>query len=121
MSERRLRVGVIFGGRSGEHEVSVMSARGILKALDPARFEGVPIGIDRNGAWQLVEPRALLAGSGANQVVGEGALVRASSNEVSQLERQGPADLGGRFGVDVFFPIVHGTQGEDGALQGLLA
>jgi D-alanine-D-alanine ligase len=120
MSQRRLRVGVIFGGRSGEHEVSVMSARGILKALDPDRFEGVPIGIDRNGAWQLVEPRALLAGSGADQVVGEGALVRVAGSEVSQLERREPSDLGGRFGVDVFFPIVHGTQGEDGALQGLL-
>ena len=60
MSGGRLRVGIIFGGRSGEHEVSVMSARGILKALDPARFEPVPVGIDRQGRWQLVEPRALL-------------------------------------------------------------
>jgi D-alanine-D-alanine ligase len=114
----RLRVGIIFGGRSGEHEVSVMSARGILKALDPERFEPVLVGIDRQGSWQLVEPRALLAqGSSADQVVGEGALARL--NETA-IERQHPTDLRGRFGVDVFFPIVHGTQGEDGALQGLL-
>jgi len=118
MSGGRLRVGIIFGGRSGEHEVSVMSARGILKALDPARFEPVLVGIDRQGTWQLVEPRALLEqGGSADQVVGEGALVRV--NETA-IERREPADLRSRFGVDVFFPIVHGTQGEDGALQGLL-
>ncbi|HTV24883.1 MAG TPA: D-alanine--D-alanine ligase family protein [Polyangiaceae bacterium] len=121
MSQRRLRVGVIFGGRSGEHEVSVMSARGILKALDPDRFEAVPIGIDRDGRWQLVEPRALLApGQAAADRVGEGALVQAHEVASSAIERRELSDLSGRFGVDVFFPIVHGSQGEDGALQGLL-
>lgn len=121
MSERRLRVGVIFGGRSGEHEVSVMSARGILKALDPARFEPVLIGIDRQGSWQLIEPRALLGqGAVGSERVGEGALVPVREAPSSALERRELSDLSGRFGVDVFFPIVHGTQGEDGALQGLL-
>lgn len=95
-----------------------MSARGILAALDPARFEPVLVGIDRQGRWQLVESRALLEqAAGADQVVGEGALVRTSEGAI---ERREPSDLGSRFGVDVFFPIVHGTQGEDGALQGLL-
>lgn len=117
MSGGRLRVGIIFGGRSGEHEVSVMSARGILKALDPARFEPVLVGIDRKGSWQLVEPRALLARGGTDQVVGEGALAAVDESAISRRE---PTDLPSRFGVDVFFPIVHGTQGEDGALQGLL-
>src|SRR5688572_17023309 len=131
MSERRVRVGVIFGGRSGEHEVSVMSARGILKALDPARFEAVPIGIGRDGRWQLVEPRALLTpGQAGADRVGEGALARAHDSSSRALapgdagsgaiERRDLSDLPGRFGVDVFFPIVHGSQGEDGALQGLL-
>jgi len=122
MSERRLRVGIIFGGRSGEHEVSVRSARGILSALDPARFEPVLIGIDRSGGWQLIEPRALLATAGEQAdraSVGQGALVRAPAS-VEALERNEVGDLRGRFGVDVFFPIVHGTLGEDGALQGLL-
>lgn len=121
MSGRRLRVGVIFGGRSGEHEVSVMSARGIVRALDPARFEAVPIGIDRQGHWQLVEAAALLAppAAAAKQVVGEDVLVR-RGDAPEGLVRAQPDDLRGRFGVDVFFPIVHGTQGEDGALQGLL-
>jgi D-alanine-D-alanine ligase len=121
MTARRLRVGIIFGGRSGEHEVSVMSARGILKALDPDRFEPVLIGIDRQGRWQLIESRALLAApaAAAAQAVGEGGLVAVSSAS-SALVRSGSTDLRGQFGVDVFFPIVHGTQGEDGALQGLL-
>jgi D-alanine-D-alanine ligase len=121
MSSRRLRVGVIFGGRSGEHEVSVMSARGILKALDPSRYEPVPIGIDREGRWQLIESRALLEApaAAAAQAVGEGALVHAPSTGAA-LVHAGASDLRGQFGVDVFFPIVHGTQGEDGALQGLL-
>jgi D-alanine-D-alanine ligase len=126
MSQRRLRVGIIFGGQSGEHEVSVRSARGILQALDTSRFEAVPIGIDRSGAWQLVEPRALLATAapgGEQAVVGQGALVRslaALGPGTDELERREAYDLRGRFGVDVFFPIVHGTLGEDGALQGLL-
>jgi D-alanine-D-alanine ligase len=121
MTERRLRVGIIFGGRSGEHEVSVMSARGILQALDPARFEPVLVGIDRSGTWQLIEPAALLGpGAAGEERVGEGALARTVQAPVGALERRGPSDLTGRFGVDVFFPIVHGTQGEDGALQGLL-
>lgn len=123
---RRLRVGIIFGGRSGEHEVSVRSARGILNALDPARFEAVPIGIDRSGGWQLIEPRALLESDTAScaAVVGEGGLVpvTGAATDLSRVDRsQGDvAELQGRFGVDVFFPIVHGTLGEDGALQGLL-
>ena len=126
MTEKRLRVGVVFGGRSGEHEVSVMSARGILKALDPARFEAVPIGIDRDGRWHLVESRALLGpGQAGADRVGEGALVpvrevTAGGSGSDAIERRELSDISGRFGVDVFFPIVHGTQGEDGALQGLL-
>src|SRR5688572_27390309 len=112
---RRLRVGVIFGGRSGEHEVSVMSARGIVRALDPARFEPVLIGIDRQGTWQLIEPRALLeeSGAGAEQVVGERALVRAQASLALADARNDVGDLRGQFGVDVFFPIVHGSLGED--------
>ena len=123
MSPRRLRVGVIFGGRSGEHEVSVMSARGILRALDPDRYEPVLIWIDRQGRWQLIPPAALLAPpqAAADQQVGEGALaVAAPPASSSMLSRADTTDLRRQFDVDVFFPIVHGTQGEDGALQGLL-
>jgi D-alanine-D-alanine ligase len=122
MSERRTRVGIIFGGRSGEHEISVRSARGILGSLDPARFEPVPIGIDRQGRWQKIEARSVreLPPAGREDaVVGEGALVATDSSS-NVLAAREVGDLSGRFGVDVFFPIVHGTLGEDGALQGLL-
>lgn len=101
-----------------------MSARGILEALDPARFEPVLVGIDREGRWHRLEPKALLLAGGPARAVGEGALVASASSGQpggpAELSRREPDDLGGRFGVDVFFPIVHGTQGEDGALQGLL-
>lgn len=118
---RRLRVGIVFGGRSGEHEVSVRSARGILSALDPARFEAVPIGIDRSGAWHLLESRALLEADTAScgAIVGAGGLVPVKA-ALAPASGGDVAELSGRFGVDVFFPIVHGTLGEDGALQGLL-
>src|ERR1041384_1033237 len=57
---KKLRVGILFGGRSAEHEVSLMSARNVLLALDPARYEAVLIGIDRGGHWSLQEPQLLL-------------------------------------------------------------
>jgi D-alanine-D-alanine ligase len=109
---RRLRVAIIFGGRSGEHEVSVASARSVMAAIDRERFEVVPVAIARSGAWLTEEEtRAALARiEGQNlasiQVEGEGLLAR-------------PAVLGLLNEVDVAFPVLHGTQGEDGAIQGL--
>lgn len=120
MASKRMRVGVVFGGRSGEHEVSIRSARGVLAALDPARFEAVPLGIDRQGRWHRLEARALLgAGSepAALQVVGEGALVPAAPVAITAT---GQGSLTPELAIDVFFPVVHGTYGEDGTLQGLL-
>jgi D-alanine-D-alanine ligase len=84
---RRLRVGVVFGGRSVEHDVSLVSAKAIMAALDRSRYEAVPILVGRDGRW----PGRM-------------------------MERL----LGRRAPLDVVFPIIHGTDGEDGALQGLL-
>ena len=109
---RRLRVAIIFGGRSGEPEVSVASARSVMAAIDQERFEVVPVAIARSGAWLTVEEtRAALARvEGQNlatiQVEGEGLLAR-------------PAVLGLLSEVDIAFPVMHGTQGEDGSIQGL--
>src|SRR5581483_837909 len=109
---RRMRVAVIFGGRSGEHEVSVASARAVMGAIDQERFEVVPVAIARSGAWLTPEEtRAVLeriAGQNLATVAveGEGLLARP---EVLGLLRE----------VDVAFPVLHGTQGEDGAIQGL--
>ena len=115
----RLTVGVIFGGRSGEHEVSLMSARSVINALDPAKYDLVEIGIDKQGLWfsgaetlvafeqgdhNDLERVALLAEPGGSTLFAWG---------LGQALRQ-LADL------DVVFPVLHGSFGEDGTLQGLL-
>ena len=100
----RLRVGVLFGGRSGEHEVSLQSAQSVLQAIDDHAYEVVPIGIDHDGRW-MFQPDAL-----SRLLAGEGA-----GPEAPAWPR--PADLAG---LDVILPILHGTYGEDGTLQGLL-
>jgi len=110
----RLRLGVLFGGRSTEHEVSVVSARSILREADPARFEAVPIGITRGGGWLTeAETRSRLdrIEAGASSSLGD--------EPAPALLDAGDA-LADLAAVDVVFPIVHGTQGEDGTLQGLL-
>ncbi|MFA7249871.1 MAG: D-alanine--D-alanine ligase family protein [Dehalococcoidia bacterium] len=108
------QLGVIFGGRSVEHEVSVVSARGVMREADPQRFEVVPFGITRHGAWLTPEET-------------RARLVRVEAGETRSL---GDDEGAGAFGypevtarlreMDVVFPIVHGTFGEDGTLQGLL-
>jgi len=104
----RLRVAVIFGGRSVEHEVSLVSAKAIMGALDPARYEVVPIAVTRDGRWEARGTRALLR---ANPALAD----------LFGLARPGKVPARpGRAAIDVVFPIVHGTGGEDGALQGLL-
>ncbi len=119
-THRRQRVGILFGGKSAEHDVSVQSARSILKALDKEKFDPVLIGIDRNGAWKLQDSVAFLAGTSTESAT----LAGVSTNELG-------LSLGSKHGwlttpdrapcrLDVIFPILHGPLGEDGALQGLL-
>lgn len=107
----RLRVGVIFGGRSGEHEVSVVSAAAIFRHLDRTRFDPVPIRIEKDGRWLLgaPEPTALSAGEVRALDAGAGGALQVI---------EPTAAVGG--GVDVVFPVLHGTYGEDGTVQGLL-
>ncbi|KJK01884.1 D-alanine--D-alanine ligase [Pseudomonas sp. 21] len=118
----KLRVGVIFGGRSAEHEVSLQSAKNIVDALDRERFEPVLVGIDKEGRWHLndasdyllnQENPALIALNRSNR---ELAVVPGKAEQ--QLVETASRQLLDH--VDVIFPIVHGTQGEDGCLQGLL-
>ncbi|HZO22923.1 MAG TPA: D-alanine--D-alanine ligase family protein [Steroidobacteraceae bacterium] len=117
MSEgERIRVAILFGGQSAEHEISILSARHVLAALDGSRFEPVLIGIDRTGRWLAQDTRKLLAsGHDPRQVrIEEGTPVPMSS----ALRAAGVAGSGSR--IDVVFPVLHGTLGEDGAMQGLL-
>ena len=119
MSERRRRVAVLFGGRSAEHEISCISARYVIEALDPQRNEVVAIGITREGRWHLMPgPPALPAESGRMPEVTEGtgsAVELATEGASSELV----AADGSREPIDVVFPVLHGPMGEDGAVQGM--
>lgn len=140
---KKLRVGVLFGGRSGEHEVSLLSAASVINAIDRSKYEVVPIGITKEGHWltaekaerllqaspQSSQPKQLRAGdpeaTGAFAVLAKGeevvvppvpsaeSLVPFADQEVSKQSTHS-------IHVDVIFPVLHGTFGEDGTIQGLL-
>ena len=120
----KLRVGVIFGGRSGEHEISLRSALSIMSAMDRARYDVVPIGIDRSGRWYLYHDALRMLG----ETVARQGELGAADAQVSLLPQPGRQPLvslaGGqaspRGALDVVFPVLHGTYGEDGTVQGLL-
>jgi D-alanine-D-alanine ligase len=105
----RTRLAILYGGRSAEHQVSVVSARSVMEALDPDRFEVVPIAITRDGAWLLPDrsPLELTAADGALPEV------EAAGKALAVRPQEGVG------GVDVVFPILHGPFGEDGTVQGL--
>ncbi len=114
------RVAVIFGGRSAEHEVSVASAQSVLAALDPARYDVVTIGIDKQGRWHRLD--ALPGPGGTTE--GLPAIGIDDGPEVALARRPGEAALvaedGTRQRIDVVFPVLHGPFGEDGTIQGML-
>jgi D-alanine-D-alanine ligase len=108
MTDKKLHVAVIFGGRSGEHEVSLMSARSVLSVLDLAKYEVTQIGITHEGKW----------------LTGEDVLGKFENRKLNGLEHfilsPNPSDVTRHLSpVDVFFPVLHGTFGEDGTIQGL--
>jgi len=122
--DERIRVAVIYGGRGSEHGVSVVSAGSVLAALDPARYDAVPIGITKTGDWVLTkaDPRRLAITGRALPEVGTGAAVMLrGGGEAAELVTLDPAVGAGALGaVDVVFPVLHGPYGEDGTIQGLL-
>ena len=124
----RLKVGVIFGGRSGEHEVSLVSANSIMRALNPEKYEVIPVGITRQGSWMVgVKPDTMLEYSKQKSA---GCLAFAGTNSGKASLNCDPANkglmlldkhqTGEQVKLDVLFPIIHGTYGEDGTLQGML-
>jgi D-alanine-D-alanine ligase len=139
---KKLRVGVIYGGRSGEHEVSVTSAASIFKSIDRTRYEPVPIRIEKDGRWTLADrPPAALS---AAEVIQQARVTQArparpgrdslfapypSSDTLITVERRESLDASAPdaeravvtgLGLDVVFPVLHGPYGEDGTVQGLL-
>ncbi len=126
---RKLRVGVIYGGRSGEHEVSLASAAAVFKNLDPLRYEAVAIKIEKDGRWTLPSSLPTIA-SAADVIAGRGAicepadethlLAHPGAETLIRIDRTAPVALGSAITLDVVFPVLHGTYGEDGTVQGLL-
>jgi D-alanine-D-alanine ligase len=118
-STRKRRVAVLFGGRSAEHEISCISARSVIDALDPERNEVVAIGITKEGRWHLLPgPPAVPAESGRMPEV------TAAVGRTVELATEGAASElvtadGVREPIDVVFPVLHGPMGEDGAVQGM--
>lgn len=120
--ERRIRVGVLFGGESAEHEVSLQSARNVIDAIDLERYEPVLIGIDRSGRWHVAnDARALVEAADDPRRIrmkeGSTALALSPGRSAELVPRdRGPALPP----LDVVFPVLHGPLGEDGTVQGLL-
>jgi D-alanine-D-alanine ligase len=130
---KKLRVGIIYGGRSGEHEVSIASAAAVVQNLDKQRYEAIPIRIEKDGRWIIAD--RLPASSSAAEVIeqsrahtaqrlGRGGreahlLAHPGEEQIMTIERgSNPAITG--LALDVVFPVLHGPYGEDGTVQGLL-
>ncbi len=128
MARKKLRIGLIFGGRSGEHEVSLASATSVMANLDREKYEVVPIGITKEGGWLLgTEPARLMA---AEQHINHTENTETETTTAvtltgdPRMRRLIPLESGEQLqdngALDVIFPVLHGTYGEDGTLQGLL-
>src|SRR4030067_2333444 len=110
---RKIRVGIIFGGRSGEHEVSILSAQSVINALDKKKYEATSIFINKKGQWKLGFGQKLIKGKGIEHVYLPPDPTR---HELLPVEGSSASQKS----FDVVFPVLHGTYGEDGSVQGLL-
>lgn len=117
-TSKKLRIGILFGGKSGEHEISLRSARSIVKAIDRSRYAVVELGITKSGRWLPVEDSALLL-EGHTEAQLEAHAQNAPPSTTLTLASTA-ADPASGSPIDIVFPILHGTFGEDGTIQGLL-
>ncbi|MGH7895904.1 MAG: D-alanine--D-alanine ligase family protein [Candidatus Binatia bacterium] len=117
---RRLRVGVLYGGRSGEHEISLRSAATVIAALDPSRYDVVPIAIGKDGRWRTgIDSLRLLEESQRElRAIPEHGVEVTTAPEPTRHALV-PLGSGAPIPLDVVFPVLHGTYGEDGTVQGL--
>src|SRR5882724_1789953 len=125
-AKKKLRVGILFGGRSGEHEVSLLSAASILNAIDRTKYEVIPIGITKQGQWLTsTEAQHLLTNNTKPAPVllktPKTKSIQLSANAGVALQNTALAQQNGSLtqSLDVIFPVLHGTFGEDGTIQGL--
>lgn len=117
---QKLKVGVIFGGRSGEHEVSLRSAESIINALDRDKYEVVPIAITKAGKWLASSEATNLLPSAVMTNADQHVAIFGDPTEKGLARFGGENEDGKRDRLDVIFPVLHGTYGEDGTIQGLL-
>ena len=126
---KKLRIGIIYGGRSGEHEVSLASAAAVFENLDAERYEAVPIKIEKDGRWTLpARPPAVT--SAAEVIAGKGAVLdhgreahlvaHPGADTLLSIDRRSSSSIVSGSTLDVIFPVLHGPYGEDGTVQGLL-
>jgi len=120
VTARKIRVGILFGGKSGEHEISLLSAQSVMRAINKDKYEIVPIGITTEGRWLTSgDPlKALTGGQVTMPELLQAPLARRSAAEVSRALIPGAAQSGIPT-IDVIFPALHGPMGEDGTVQGL--
>jgi D-alanine-D-alanine ligase len=121
MPNQKIKVGILFGGKSAEHEVSLQSAKNVFDAIDKSKYEPILIGIDKSGKWLLNQQSEFLLNANdpklikLNQASDQVVLAPQSNGQIANLS-QNTGDLK----IDVVFPILHGPFGEDGTVQGLL-
>ncbi len=120
MNKRKLKVGILFGGKSGEHEVSFCSASSIIEAMDREKYEVVPIGITKSGCW--LSPRESYLALQTGKIEGKSRIACKSGSDEKQLIVISKENNEYSFvdKLDVIFPVLHGPYGEDGTVQGLL-
>ncbi|KKQ23868.1 MAG: D-alanyl-alanine synthetase A [Candidatus Roizmanbacteria bacterium GW2011_GWC2_37_13] len=122
VKNKKINIGLVFGGKSGEHEVSLLSAKSIYEALDKNKYNVFLIGVDKQGRWLLGNPANYLLNSTNPKLI---ALNKSVSTNIVPVNKDNSSEIiamesGRKLGkIDVFFPIIHGTYGEDGSLQGM--
>jgi D-alanine-D-alanine ligase len=124
MKNKKIRLGVLFGGKSAEHEVSLISAKNVIEALDTQKYDVFLIGIDKTGEWRLRDGYAYLMNADNPQLVqlneAKDSLALVPKRDRKELVSYSGNQLQESLQLDVIFPVLHGTYGEDGTVQGLL-
>ena len=119
----KMKIGVLYGGRSGEHDVSLCSAASVVSALDKNKYEVTAIGIDRDGRWYVQDEPQIIPDKDFGKILSlkkRGKWLVNHFEQSNKLHLYNIENTGEEITVDVIFPVLHGTFGEDGTLQGLL-
>lgn len=122
MNTGKIRVAIIFGGRSGEHSISCATAGGVLQAIDRQRFEPIPVGITPEGEWVLVEDKPeelMLADDQGATITCSGTTLTLTMSDAHLIAREADGTLRDLGRIDVVMPLLHGPFGEDGTIQGM--